>query len=145
MSWRWTCTVCAETGSADTVEGTDAGSRHAATHMSAGRPFDLVPTIYVESIPDEPTVSATGSAEWCVDCRDCRPRQGVTNPPCGKIHDCPECASQRETDDRTALAKLLTGLTDEEWATATAEGTSHLAIYFETADKILAAGFRRAS
>lgn len=45
-----------------------------------------------------PALSAppTITDEWCVDCRHCRPHQGVTNPPCGKIHDCPECASQRE-------------------------------------------------
>lgn len=54
MSWRWTCTVCPETGSADTIEDTDRGYRHAATHASG--PYDVVPTIYVESITDQEPV-----------------------------------------------------------------------------------------
>lgn len=51
MSWRWTCTVCPETGAADTLDDMDAASRHANSHASG--PYDLVPTLYVESMPDQ--------------------------------------------------------------------------------------------
>ncbi|KQT75376.1 hypothetical protein [Microbacterium sp. Leaf436] len=40
---------------------------------------------------------------------------------------------------REALAKILTGLDDREWAIATADGHSHLDGYFEAADRILSA------
>lgn len=49
MTWRWTCTVCPETGSADTIDDMDRGSAHAASHTSG--PFDIVPTLYVEKMP----------------------------------------------------------------------------------------------
>ena len=48
-----------------------------------------------------------------------------------------------DEDEREALAKTLTGLTDREWTIATAEGVDHLSVYFDAADRILAAGFRR--
>jgi hypothetical protein len=42
------------------------------------------------------------------------------------------------TDDREAVAKILTGLDDREWGIATSEGVEHLSGYFDAADRILA-------
>lgn len=33
------------------------------------------------------------SGEWCISCGDCYP--GRVASPCGKVHDCAECAEQR--------------------------------------------------
>lgn len=36
------------------------------------------------------------SDEWCVDCPECYDRDAHrVNAPCGKVHDCAECASDR--------------------------------------------------
>lgn len=51
----------------------------------------LTPTHY----PGAPELE-TVSAEWCIDCPDCYNRgTHRVNAPCGKVHDCPECATGR--------------------------------------------------
>lgn len=50
MTWRWTCTVCPETGSVDNLDEMERGEAHAASHTSG--PFDIVPTLFIESIPE---------------------------------------------------------------------------------------------
>lgn len=34
--------------------------------------------------------------EWCIDCQDCYDRDAHrVNAPCGKVHDCADCAPDR--------------------------------------------------
>lgn len=50
MTWRWTCTVCPETGSADTIDEMVWGDMHAASHASG--PFGIVPTLNIEKMSE---------------------------------------------------------------------------------------------
>lgn len=47
--------------------------------------------------PEDHAQPSDPAREWCVSCPDCHPGKVIADP-CGKVHDCPECAAQRSTE-----------------------------------------------
>lgn len=92
------CTLCGEAGTVETDIFNPASVADAlwwAAHFAGAHPE--VPngvSRYLVMTP-EPTNPAH---EWCVSCPDCHPGKEIAEP-CGKVHDCAECAEQRGEAD----------------------------------------------